>query len=140
VKESRGLRVVPNEVVEAGLEVLLTMDVKVLLGSHLYVALKPQNALREGDGAMKAKSLVIKRSIVIDGHKTSVSLEDEFWKALRDIAHRRQHTLSRLISSIDRDRQFANLSSALRLFVLEFYKDKSAGQHEISQRREITIQ
>jgi predicted DNA-binding ribbon-helix-helix protein len=48
--------------------------------------------------------------------------------------------LSRLISSIDRDRQFANLSSALRLFVLEFYKDKSAGQHEISQRREITIQ
>jgi predicted DNA-binding ribbon-helix-helix protein len=91
-------------------------------------------------GAMKAKSLVIKRSIVIDGHKTSVSLEDEFWKALRDIAHRRQHTLSRLISSIDRDRQFANLSSALRLFVLEFYKDKSAGQHEISQRREITIQ
>jgi hypothetical protein len=55
VKQSRGLRVAPNEVVEAGLEVLLTMDVKVLLGSHLYVALKPQNALREGDGGHESE-------------------------------------------------------------------------------------
>jgi hypothetical protein len=44
------LRVVATEVVEAGLGILLTMDIKVLLGSHFYVALKPQNALREGMG------------------------------------------------------------------------------------------
>jgi predicted DNA-binding ribbon-helix-helix protein len=70
------------------------------------------------------KSLIIKRSIVIDGHKTSVSLEDEFWKSLRQIAHGRDETLSRLIASIDANRQFANLSSAIRLFVLEFYRDQ----------------
>jgi predicted DNA-binding ribbon-helix-helix protein len=75
-----------------------------------------------GDGAMK--SLIIKRSIVIGGRKTSVSLEDAFWKSLRQIAHGRDETLSQLIASIDANRQFANLSSAIRLFVLEFYRDQ----------------
>jgi predicted DNA-binding ribbon-helix-helix protein len=64
------------------------------------------------------KSLIIKRSIVVDGHKTSVSLEDAFWKSLRQIAAMRGETLSHLIASIDANRQFANLSSAIRLFVL----------------------
>jgi predicted DNA-binding ribbon-helix-helix protein len=64
------------------------------------------------------KSLVVKRSIVVDHHKTSVSLEDIFWNALKEIAHERRETLSHLVASIDANRQAANLSSALRVYVL----------------------
>ena len=67
------------------------------------------------------KSSVIKRTIVIGGHKTSASLEDAFWEALRDIARDRKETLSGLVGSIDANRQQPNLSSAIRLFVLGFY-------------------
>jgi predicted DNA-binding ribbon-helix-helix protein len=65
------------------------------------------------------KSQIVKRSVVIDGHKTSVSLEDAFWSGLRDIAHGQRETLSKLVSDIDRSRRQSNLSSAIRLFVLE---------------------
>jgi predicted DNA-binding ribbon-helix-helix protein len=68
------------------------------------------------------KSQVIKRSIVIAGHKTSVSLEDAFWRGLKDIARERGVTLSELVGTIDSDRQHGNLSSAIRLFVLEHYR------------------
>jgi predicted DNA-binding ribbon-helix-helix protein len=68
------------------------------------------------------KSPVIKRSIVIAGHKTSVSLEDAFWKGLKDIAIGRGVTLSDLVASIDGERQHGNLSSAIRLFVLDHYQ------------------
>jgi predicted DNA-binding ribbon-helix-helix protein len=72
------------------------------------------------------KSLVVKRSILLAGHKTSVSLEDEFWTALKEIAGDRHVTLSALFSGIDKQRQHGNLSSALRLFVLEYYRGKAA--------------
>ena len=72
------------------------------------------------------KSPVIKRSIVIAGHKTSVSLEDAFWTSLKDIADDRNVTLSDLVSSIDTDRQHGNLSSAIRLFVLDHYRNHTA--------------
>jgi predicted DNA-binding ribbon-helix-helix protein len=68
------------------------------------------------------RSTVVKRSIVIAGHKTSVSLEDAFWKSLREIAVGRGTTLSNLVTSIDVERQQGNLSSCLRLFVLDFYR------------------
>lgn len=68
------------------------------------------------------KSPVIKRSIVIAGHKTSVSLEDAFWKGLKDIAGGRDMTLSELVAAIDTERQHGNLSSAIRLFVLDHYR------------------
>ncbi|MSO66515.1 MAG: aryl-sulfate sulfotransferase [Pseudolabrys sp.] len=68
------------------------------------------------------KSPVVKRSIVIAGHKTSVSLEDAFWKGLKEIANRRDLTLSDLVASIDTDRHHGNLSSAIRLFVLDHYR------------------
>jgi len=70
------------------------------------------------------KSPVVKRSIVIAGHKTSVSLEDAFWKGLKEIASGRSTTLSDLVASIDADRRHGNLSSALRLFVLDFYRNQ----------------
>jgi len=68
------------------------------------------------------KSPVVKRSIVIAGHKTSVSLEDAFWKALKEIAGSRKMTLSDVVASIDTGRHQGNLSSAIRLFVLDFYR------------------
>jgi predicted DNA-binding ribbon-helix-helix protein len=70
------------------------------------------------------KSSVIKRSIVIAGRRTSISVEDDFWNGLRDIAKARHETLSLLVASIDAERRHANLSSAIRLFVLGFYQQQ----------------
>jgi predicted DNA-binding ribbon-helix-helix protein len=68
------------------------------------------------------KSPIVKRSIVIAGHKTSVSLEDAFWKGLKEIAGERDMTLSELAAAIDSERVDGNLSSAIRLFVLNRYR------------------
>jgi predicted DNA-binding ribbon-helix-helix protein len=68
------------------------------------------------------KSPVVKRSIVIAGHKTSVSLEDAFWTGLKEIAAERHVTLSDMVAVIDQDRRHGNLSSAIRLFVLDHYR------------------
>ena len=79
------------------------------------------------------KSPVVKRSIVIAGHKTSVSLEDAFWKGLKDIAGDRDITLSDLVASIDTDRRHGNLSSAIRLFVLDHYRGQSSSDDATSR-------
>ena len=68
------------------------------------------------------KSLVVKRSIAIGGHKTSVTLEEAFWNGLKEIASDRHLTLSDLVTAIDSERLSANLSSAIRLFVLDHYR------------------
>jgi predicted DNA-binding ribbon-helix-helix protein len=68
------------------------------------------------------KSLIIKRSVVVAGHKTSVSLEDAFWKGLKEVAGERDTTLSELVGTIDSGREEGNLSSTLRLFLLDFYR------------------
>jgi predicted DNA-binding ribbon-helix-helix protein len=78
------------------------------------------------------KSPVVKRSIVIAGHKTSVSLEDAFWKGLKEIANGRELTLSDLVASIDTDRRHGNLSSAIRLFVLDHYRVHSGEEHTVA--------
>jgi predicted DNA-binding ribbon-helix-helix protein len=83
------------------------------------------------------KSPVIKRSIVIAGHKTSVSLEDAFWTSLKDIADDRNVTLSDLVSSIDTDRQHGNLSSAIRLFVLDHYRNPTPVSREPAVPRDL---
>ena len=62
---------------------------------------------------------VTKRSLTIAGHRTSISLEDAFWTGLRNIADRRQQSVAALAAEIDRSRGAANLSSAIRVFVLE---------------------
>jgi predicted DNA-binding ribbon-helix-helix protein len=81
------------------------------------------------------KSPVVKRSIVIAGHKTSVSLEDDFWDALKEIAARRKATLSDLVASIDASRSQGNLSSAIRLFVLDHFRSSGrAGATPTSPR------
>ena len=83
------------------------------------------------------KSPVIKRSIVIAGHKTSVSLEDAFWTGLKEIADDRNMTLSELVSSIDTDRQHGNLSSAIRLFVLDHYRNHAPIAREPAVTRDL---
>ena len=70
------------------------------------------------------KSPIVKRSLVIAGHKTSVSLEDAFWRGLKEIAAIRGLTISDTVTSLDKDRRQGNLSSAIRLFVLEHYRSK----------------
>ncbi len=59
--------------------------------------------------------------MVLAGHKTSVSLEPEFWEALRAIARARERTINDLVSDIDGERS-GNLSSAIRLYVLDYYR------------------
>jgi predicted DNA-binding ribbon-helix-helix protein len=76
------------------------------------------------------QSLIIKRSVAFAGRKTSVSLENDFWNGLREIADGRGETLSELIAAIDANRQHANLSSAIRLFVLGFYRNHQSGTRE----------
>ena len=71
------------------------------------------------------QSSVVKRSVVIDGHKTSVSLEGPFWTDLKAIAHAQQMTLSALVAKIDGTRKQSNLSSAIRLFVLEHFQTEN---------------
>ena len=68
------------------------------------------------------KSAVSKRSIVINGHKTSVSLEDDFWRGLHDVARSKNAPLGEIVAQIDRDRDNANLSSAIRVFVFNQLK------------------
>ncbi len=68
------------------------------------------------------KSLIMKRSLRVGGKKTSVSLEAAFWDGLKEIAVNRNLTLSELVSGIDGKRFHANLSSAIRLFVLDHYR------------------
>jgi predicted DNA-binding ribbon-helix-helix protein len=78
--------------------------------------------------SIREEIAVLKRSIVLGGRKTSVSLEDAFWKGLKEIAAARGMTLSNLVAAIDSKRQHANLSSAIRLFVLDFYRSQLAHQ------------
>jgi predicted DNA-binding ribbon-helix-helix protein len=72
------------------------------------------------------KSPIVKRSIVIGGHKTSVSLEDAFWRGLKDIARVERVTLSNMVGAIDKARHQSNLSSAIRLFVLDRLRSPEA--------------
>jgi predicted DNA-binding ribbon-helix-helix protein len=67
-------------------------------------------------------SRVVSRSVVIAGQRTSVSLEDAFWKSLKEIAKGRDMTVSELVTAINSERKHVNLSSALRLFVLDQYR------------------
>jgi predicted DNA-binding ribbon-helix-helix protein len=79
------------------------------------------------------KSPVVKRSIVVAGHKTSVSLEEAFWSSMKEICGERSMTLSELVGEIDGNRKLGNLSSAIRLFVLDHFKTRAdpAGAHRI---------
>jgi predicted DNA-binding ribbon-helix-helix protein len=71
------------------------------------------------------KTSIVKRSIIVGGHKTSVSLEDPFWDAVKEIAGLKNLTLAELVDQIDVDRHHGNLSSAIRLFVLDYFRSRA---------------
>ena len=73
------------------------------------------------------KSAIVKRSVIIDGHKTSVSLEDAFWSTLKEIAHAQGATVSQTVTEIAKLRRGGTLSGAIRLFVLDRVRSKKAG-------------
>ena len=65
----------------------------------------------------------IKRSLTLKGHRTSVSLEDEFWRAFRDIAEGKSLPINALAAEIDADRApDTGLASAIRIYILRFYR------------------
>ncbi|MCF6301858.1 MAG: ribbon-helix-helix domain-containing protein [Devosiaceae bacterium] len=66
---------------------------------------------------------MIKRSITLAGHKTSLALEAEFWLALEQIARQNNQTLPTLITQIDKSRTKENLSSAIRVFTLQHFQN-----------------
>ena len=74
------------------------------------------------------RSMIIKRSVIVNGHRTSVSAEDAFWTELKLIARQKGVSLSDLITNIDRDKQASNLSSALRVFVLRYCREAVENQ------------
>ncbi len=76
--------------------------------------------------------MIRKHSVTIRGHRTSVSLEEEFWRCLLEIAEARTETVAALISSIDEQRQpDQNLSSAARLFVLDWYRARASSINSV---------
>ena len=76
-------------------------------------------------------SLIMKRSIVLAGRKTSISLEDAFWRSLKEIARDRGVRASALIAAIDSGREYSNLSSHIRIFVINFYRGQFIDGQEI---------
>jgi predicted DNA-binding ribbon-helix-helix protein len=106
----------------------LVLFVAALSSAHAEADSSPSKI--EGGRAMK--SSVTKHSVHPAGHKTSVSLEDAFWNGLKEIADGRYITSSELIAEIDAGRQHGNLSSAVRLFVLDFYRYRLLEEAEIA--------
>ncbi len=112
----------------------LVMDERVTHGNGMAFRVIVKRLARAGVQADKSgtvlteetamQSAVVKRSIVIAGHKTSVSLEDDFWNALKEIKRSNNMTLSGLVADIDVRRLHANLSSAIRIFVLHHYRSQ----------------
>ena len=76
------------------------------------------------------KSAIVKHSIGIAGHKTSVTLEAPFWNALKEIACKHDMSLSELVATIDEQREQENLSSAIRTFVFDVYRNQFFGEQE----------
>ena len=92
-------------------------------GEHAGSALTHETTSSETGEANGAQAMR-KRSVVIAGHRTSVSLETAFWSGLKEIAETRGISVNRLVETIDAARG-TNLSSAIRVFVLQCYKDET---------------
>jgi predicted DNA-binding ribbon-helix-helix protein len=87
----------------------------------------------EGSAIPPMKSPIAKRSVNLDGHKTSVSLENAFWDALKQIATVEKIAVHELIFKVNNERKRGGLSSALRLFVLEYYRQQAAAKSAPNQ-------
>jgi predicted DNA-binding ribbon-helix-helix protein len=98
-------------------------------------AMLNERDMREPNTIPAKEFAVVKRSVVVDGHKTSVSLEDAFWTSLKEIAMRRGLSLSTQIAVIDQHRKTSNLSSAIRLFVLDYFRSRTISTMLIGERQ-----
>ena len=78
-------------------------------------------------------SAIVKRSVSLGGHKTSISLEDAFWNYLKEIAESRGVSVSVIVAEIQAQDRRTNLSSAIRLFVLDHYKARMGAHAEVRQ-------
>jgi predicted DNA-binding ribbon-helix-helix protein len=83
-----------------------------------------RNLRSERRRARAIKSLFVRRSVVIAGHKKSITLEEEFWTSLIEIARCQNMILATLLAKIDSERYRGSLSSAIRLFVANFYREQ----------------
>ena len=94
----------------------------------------PPKMTNRPEQASTPATRIAKHSLVIAGHRTSISLEDAFWKGLKAIAAADQRPLANLVAQIDATRGEANLSSAIRVFVLERLcsKNPSAGERSLA--------
>ena len=98
-------------------------------GSYVFVPTKKVFnrtvfAANGGTGGPLMQTEILKRSIVIAHHKTSVSLEDNFWNGLKEIADARDQSISGLVTTIKMAHEQGNLSSAIRQFVLAYYRER----------------
>ena len=75
------------------------------------------------------KSSVVKHSTIVNGRDSSVSIEDAFWNALKEIAVAQNISAAALVSKIDSGREAANLSSAIRVYVLSYYRERCDAKH-----------
>jgi predicted DNA-binding ribbon-helix-helix protein len=101
--------------------------------------MKLKSALKDRMQLSKGKSLVQKRDITINGHRSSVSLEEPFWESLKAIAAESDLTLMGIVDQIYRTRKTANLSSEIRQFVLAYYQERApldmqSGSQKLSLR------
>ena len=87
-------------------------------------------AKSDRNGEKSMKSPIIKRSIMIASHRTSISLEEPFWRGLKDIAARHETSVQNVVASVHGGRHRGNLSSSLRQFVLEYYRSNCCGKAE----------
>jgi predicted DNA-binding ribbon-helix-helix protein len=88
--------------------------------THQAVAVETADRVHPPQG--RKSSSVVKRSVIRNGHKSSISLEDQFWDALREIAEGEKVAISTLVAEIDRGRTTNNLSSAIRVYVLDHFR------------------
>ena len=76
------------------------------------------------------QSAIVHRSVVVGGRNTTVTLEDDFWDCVKEISTLRGVTRAELVAEIDRNRQQKNLSSAIRLYVLDYFRSRAAPQQD----------
>ncbi len=79
----------------------------------------------EAERALRPSTRPVKRSLTIAGHRTSISLEEPFWQALRQVAREKRKPLPALIFQIDAQRNKTNLSSAIRVYLLEYFRERA---------------
>jgi len=81
------------------------------------------HALEKPEDVRLTPTRPLKRSFSISGHRTSISLETAFWEALRHIAASEGRSLASIVAKIDRERGDAGLSGAVRVYVLDYYRE-----------------